>query len=375
MNCKNATVCGGCKYRHLEETEYRALKEKMFKQCLAELKDQSYKLNNPVYICDGCRRRVSFAFEYKKKKLVLGFNREASTEIIDIEECPLADAKINGIIPQLKKLILSLCQEVYNERQGKKIIQRNINSGDVFVCTADNGLDIVLEFQSALQITHRMIISEFCNAEPEVIRVSHRQSSADEAETIVEKVKPYVKMGNYEIYVPAGTFLQPSKQGQETLGNLVLKYLKDVKGHIADLFCGVGTFSYLLAQNPSVKITAADSSKSLLQGFKESVCKNRITNIDVINKNLFKYPFSAEELKDFTAVVFDPPRAGAKAVCRELAKAAEKPERVVAISCNPHTFINDANTLIEGGYKLCEITMVDQFIYSNHSELVAFFTK
>ena len=56
-------------------------------------------------------------------------------------------------------------------------------------------------------------------------------------------------------------------------------------------------------------------------------------------------------------------------------KILSKPKIIVAVSCNPNTFVNDANMLISGGYKLQEVTMVDQFIYSNHSELVAFFTK
>lgn len=49
------------------------------------------------------------------------------------------------------------------------------------------------------------------------------------------------------------------------------------------------------------------------------------------------------------------------------------PHKIIAVSCNPHTFVNDANMLIEAGYKIKEITIVDQFIYSPHAELVALF--
>ena len=90
---------------------------------------------------------------------------------------------------------------------------------------------------------------------------------------------------------------------------------------------------------------------------------------------VFKYPLDKNELKDFSAIVFDPPRAGASAQCKEIASAPVKPEIIVAVSCNPATFVNDAKMLISGGYNLKEVTMVDQFIYSDHSELVAFFTK
>ena len=117
--------------------------------------------------------------------------------------------------------------------------------------------------------------------------------------------------------------------------------MKNIQGNIADLFCGVGTFSYLLASMDKVKITAVDSSEQLLKGFLDSVNRNQITNIKIMNKNLFKYPLDETELKDFAAVLFDPPRAGAKAVCEKLAQAVQKPEVVVAVSCNPNTFVND----------------------------------
>ena len=154
-------------------------------------------------------------------------------------------------------------------------------------------------------------------------------------------------------------------------------YLGDTRGKIADLFCGIGTFSYPLAVMPENKIVAADESESLLKGFQHSVNRQMLHNIEIVQRNLFKYPFSGQELKGFTAVVFDPPRAGAAAQVKELASLEEsdKPKKIIAISCNPHSFVNDANVLIEGGYCLREVTMVDQFVYSNHSELAALFTK
>ena len=102
-----------------------------------------------------------------------------------------------------------------------------------------------------------------------------------------------------------------------------------------------------------------------------------IPNIEILQKNLFKYPLDADELKSFDVVIFDPPRAGATAQVRQLAQMSQqnKPQKIIAISCNPHTFINDANVLLAGGYELQKLTMVDQFVYTKHCELVALFTK
>ena len=79
------------------------------------------------------------------------------------------------------------------------------------------------------------------------------------------------------------------------------------------------------------------------------------------------------ELKGFDAVVFDPPRAGAEAQARALAKSAVP--TVVAVSCEPKTFARDAALLIAGGYRLDDVTPLDQFAWSAHVELVGVFRK
>ena len=370
--CEN---CGGCSYRNLSTDEYRKIKTDDFSKTVSFIKSTNFKQGKTVFIADGTRRRVSFVFEYKKRKLVFGFNEKSSHQIVEIHNCFSLTAKINKNISFIRDIVSSICEQPYSEKQGKKIVQKTISKGDVFICEADNGLDVVLEFSAPLTLDYRMIISEAINENSDIIRISHRISQFAESETIVEKATPYINSGVYKIYIPAGTFLQPSSEGQEALENLVKKYIGEVRGNIADLFCGVGTFSYLFAQCKNTKITSIDSSVSLLKGFSDSINRNQITNIKIENKNLFKYPLDENELKEFDVIIFDPPRAGAKELCRSIAQSVNKPEKIIAISCNPQTFVNDANTLIFGGYKLEEITMVDQFPYSNHSELVAFFTK
>ena len=78
---------------------------------------------------------------------------------------------------------------------------------------------------------------------------------------------------------------------------------------------------------------------------------------------------AAAELKNFEAVVFDPPRQGAQAQARELASSGVP--LIVAVSCNPGTLARDLSELVRGGYRLIEITPVDQFRYAAHVEIVA----
>ena len=158
MNCEIYDLCGGCSSRKLTMEEYRQKKFDNFKKIISQIGENNIKINQPVYIADGCRRRATFAFEYKKKNLALGFNAEASHQIIDIKNCPLLTEALNNIIPFVRELTDEICREPYNEKQGKKIVQKYITKGDVFICEASNGIDIVLEYDAPLELNHRMII-------------------------------------------------------------------------------------------------------------------------------------------------------------------------------------------------------------------------
>ena len=81
----------------------------------------------------------------------------------------------------------------------------------------------------------------------------------------------------------------------------------------------------------------------------------------------------ASELKNFDAVVFDPPRQGAEAQAREIAKSPVA--NVIAVSCDAASFARDAKILVQGGYRLARVTVVDQFRYSFHVEIVGKFER
>ena len=234
-----------------------------------------------------------------------------------------------------------------------------------------------MEFDLELEISHQMAISDFAAKAQDIIRISHRRKNQDTPELLLEKSRPYSKIGNVNVYVPAGTFMQASKDSETFLIDIVKKYMGNTSGKIADLFCGMGTFSYPLSENKKNKIMAVDSSSELLSAFADNIKKNQISNIEIRKQNLFKYPLIGKDIEGFDAIVFDPPRAGASAQIKSIAALPDdkKPQKIIAVSCNPETFVNDANKLQESGYVLQNITMVDQFVYSNHLELVALFER
>ena len=91
-----------------------------------------------------------------------------------------------------------------------------------------------------------------------------------------------------------------------------------------------------------------------------------------MQRDLFRDPLEGDDLKGIQAAVIDPPRAGAEAQVRALAEA--RMPVIAAVSCNPVTFARDARHLLAAGYRMGPVTVVDQFRWSPHVEVVAGFS-
>jgi 23S rRNA (uracil1939-C5)-methyltransferase len=176
--------------------------------------------------------------------------------------------------------------------------------------------------------------------------------------------------------LPPAAFLQAVPEAEQAMAALVCEGVGKPR-KTADLFCGLGTFTFALARRSAV--TAAEGDPSLLAALSAAARQHSVQQrpglkpIATLRRDLMREPLSWQELNAFDAVVFDPPRAGAIAQAAALAKS--RVPRVVAVSCNPATFARDARALIDGGYRLTRVVPLDQFVYSPHVELVAWFSR
>ena len=119
-----------------------------------------------------------------------------------------------------------------------------------------------------------------------------------------------------------------------------------------------------------MRVAAFDSDAAATTALKAAAAATSgLKPVDAEARDLFRRPLVAQELRRFDAVVFDPPRQGAEAQARELAKS-EVP-LIIAVSCNVATFARDVRILVDGGYRLGAVAPVDQFKHSAHVEIVA----
>jgi 23S rRNA (uracil1939-C5)-methyltransferase len=282
--------------------------------------------------------------------MLLGYNRALSHTIVDIEECPIARPEVVAALEPLRALAKILC-----------------NTDKAFrltITVTASGLDVAVHGSGRLEGKARNAASDF------TLRAGLARLSVD-GEIIIEPRKPAVLFGDVSVSPPPGAFLQAVAGAEQAMADIVSAHLGKAK-RIADLFSGAGAFALRLAKGAEVHAVEADAASlaALDRGFRFGSGLKRMTTE---RRDLFIRPVTAKELNAFDGVVFDPPRAGAEAQSRQIAKS-DVP-LVAAVSCNPVTLARDLTILIEGGYALQRVVPIDQFLWSPHVEAVALLTK
>ena len=343
--CKYYVQCGGCQLQHWQEAPYREWKKKLVEVALSK-RGIEFPVGEIIDAHGAGRRRVSLHVRRKEGITVAGFMAVRSHDLIDIDQCPI-------LAPALQN-----CTDIARKLGAK------LGDCDVSLTAADNGLDVSIKAERKIADEQMPNLAGLA-AELNLARLTINGSM------VVSRTMPVVAIGKTLVQVPPGSFLQATTAGEEALAALVVNSLGKAKS-VADLFCGIGPFALRIAE--LAKVVAIDSDKPAVASLAQAV--RQTTGIKPLTaevRDLMREPLVANELKEFDAVVFDPPRAGAEAQARQLAKSNVK--TAVAVSCDPASFARDAEILVGGGYKLKSLTAVDQFKWTSHVEIVGVFGK
>jgi 23S rRNA (uracil1939-C5)-methyltransferase len=182
-------------------------------------------------------------------------------------------------------------------------------------------------------------------------------------------------MSGSEVRPPPGVFLQATTEGEAAIIAAVLGGLPaklSPRTRIAELYAGCGTVTFALAQR--ARITAFEGDAASVAALKDGVNRAGLGGrIEASQRDLARQPLSAKELSGFTAVVLDPPHAGAAAQVAQVVASAVP--TVIYVSCNPSTLSRDAKALHDSGYTLTAATAIDQFLWSARLESVCVFQR
>ena len=349
--CRHFGRCGGCQLQHLDE---EVLAQFVSDRVVNAASGQGLE---PALIAPATlspprsRRRAALRAETVAGRVVIGFREAGSHRVVDLAECHVLLPELFGLVAPLRKMLA---------RQGGRL------AVDVELALTEQGVDCGLTGLKVDGLAATEAMLDFARHNG-LARLTLDQGYGPEAVWEPEPVS--VALSGVSVGFPSGAFLQATAHGEAALVAAAREWLAG-SATVADLFAGLGTFSFALA-GPA-KVLAVEAARDTHLACKTAAGRARVP-AHALHRDLFRNPLTTDELNRFSAVVLDPPRAGAREQVARLAQSIVA--RVVYISCNPASWARDAAALVAGGYRLAELRPVGQFRWSTHVELASLFVR
>jgi 23S rRNA (uracil1939-C5)-methyltransferase len=339
--CIHFGVCGGCHYQNLPYEEQLKAKAEILRDQLARIGRIENLPVQDMVAGPGpwnYRNHVQFHLTEEGK---LGFMTAGVPKVFAISECHLPAGSINSLWPQLAF------------EPGMDLERISLRSG------AEDQLMLVLESDSP---------------EPPELEIEAGISATHvfEEHTVVIAGDDHVVMRvlDRDFKVSAASFFQVNTaMAGRMVAHLLASLPVPSAATLLDVYCGVGLFSAFLAPKCE-RLIGIESSPS--------ACDDFAANLDEF-ENVEIYEGLAEDVIPYLEVashivLVDPPRAGLdKRVIDRILKLA--PRVIAYVSCDPSTLARDAARLINGGYRLKQVTPFDLFPQTYHIESISIFEK
>lgn len=349
--CRHFGTCGGCQLQHCDEA---SIARYVTERVAFAAQSQGVAIGEmlaPHLSPPRSRRRCALHALSAGGKPVIGFRQAGSHRVVDMRECHILRSELFTLVPALRALLA--------RRKGRFAV-------DIELALTDQGVDCALANLPVEGLEETEALLSFAQ-ENRLARLTLDQGYGPEP--VWEPEPATVSLSGIPVGFPSGSFLQATADGEAALVGAVREWLAGA-GVVADLFAGLGTFSFPLAETG--KVLAVEAARDAHLACK-GVAGRSGRPVHAMHRDLFRNPLQPDELDHFDAVLLDPPRAGAREQVSRLAESTVP--RIVYVSCNPSSWARDAARLVEAGYRLERVRPVGQFVWSTHVELASLFLR
>ncbi|MCK4846874.1 MAG: 23S rRNA (uracil(1939)-C(5))-methyltransferase RlmD [Deltaproteobacteria bacterium] len=374
--CPVFTKCGGCHWQHINYKTQLEWKGRIFKETLeraagielpptvevvASKKEYRYRTSVGLHVKDGS----------------WGFFAPASHDIVDIDDCPLLDERLNETLRKLKTIIFPsfILASLYKVDLTIDLLEEpNAKADDDSVVVA------------AFYVTEKIKGFDWNDALKDVqlkgFEVRLKKPVKDQI--VRGRGKAFIRSGDltvgYEVdglklKASSSTFRQANLLQNTTLVEKVIEFSKlTEESEVLDLFCGIGNLTLPLAKRCKSAL-GVDADSETIKNAIENAERIGIDNADFLAaeatlKVLRNSDPKGVEKETPRVVILDPPRTGAKNTVVEIAASDTKVERIVYVSCDPSTLARDIKVLKEAGYAVENAVCIDMFAETYHIEAV-----
>jgi len=342
--CKHFGVCGGCHYQDLPYEEQLKAKTEILRDQLTRIG----KIENPPVqemVASpspwNYRNHVQFHLTEAGR---LGYIKAHMPAVFAIEECHLPEESINSLWPQLKF------------EPGTNVARASLRTGKeddlMLVLESDSSESPELESEAGISITHVF---------------------EENAVVIAGNDHIVISIFGRDFRVSASSFFQVNTaMAEKMVHHLITNLPITQSATLLDVYCGAGLFSAFFASKCG-RVIGIESSPSACEDFSSNLDEfNNVELYEGLAEDVL--PLLAGQIDDLSYTIVDPPRAGLdKRVVDGILNM--NPGVIAYVSCDPSTLARDAGRLINGGYKLKDVTPFDLFPQTYHIESISLFER
>jgi 23S rRNA (uracil1939-C5)-methyltransferase len=349
--CPYFGSCGGCQWQHIDYPIQVELKKEILVDTLKRL-GRLKQIPSIGVVPSPKPYEYRIRIQLKVRDKAVGYYREGSHQIVDIDHCPISHPLVNRIIRKLRSELAAL--------QPIKEVEINVSP--------EEGNGMILIHPHSNERRFQPFAKELLQSESILrgIAIAGSGKSTFWGDPLNFRI-PSHQDGNLRFRISPGSFSQVNLEQNQALIQIVLQFSETNKEEsVLDLYAGVGNLSLPLA--PGAKeVLGIENNTMAVKDAQFNVERNGIQNCHFIQGRV-EHVLSDWKRETPQLIVLDPPRAGCKTILDQVVRL--KPQKIIYVSCEPTTFARDLRLFLERGYSLQRLSLIDMFPQTYHMEVV-----
>ena len=353
--CPYFAQCGGCAYQHLDPAAQAALKESVLRDALRRA---GTAWEGPIVVRpsppEGWRTRATLHVEQGRDGVRLGFHREASHDVVDIERCLQLSASMMAGARGLRDALAA--------RHGLARAVRDVELAESF-----DGRRLVASLETTLDPKEASGAASLGDAVPSLTGLGLVAGEGRRRRFLLLRGDAHVDATVHGLHLRA--HVQSFFQANRFLVDALVQEVLDrtpAGGSVLDLYAGVGLFALPLGRRAE-EVRGLELSPNAVEDARANAAAAGLSHVRIHSgdvREMAELPPRPDE-----RIVLDPPRTGAGADVVRMV-AARKPSSVVYVSCDPPTLGRDLKVFAAEGYAPDSIAAFDLFPDTFHVETV-----